>query len=48
LTAEDTNNNLNNNRKNRFHVEIPPSVPEPHRFGGQCSGPSNASSQVKG
>jgi hypothetical protein len=24
LTAEDASNNLNNNRKNRFHVGTPP------------------------
>ena len=31
LTAEDASNNLNNNRKNAFHVEIPPKKPGHNR-----------------
>jgi hypothetical protein len=38
LAAEDASNNLNNNRKNRFHVSIPPKSPEHSRPGSQLAG----------
>jgi hypothetical protein len=37
LTAEDASNNLNNNRKKCFHVEIPPLEPEHNRPGSQLA-----------
>ena len=47
LTAEDASNNLNNNRKNCFHVEIPPREPEQNRPGSQDSGPPYAIRQAQ-
>ena len=35
LAAEDASNNLNDNGKNCFHVEIPPKEPEQNRPGRQ-------------
>ena len=47
LTAEDASNNLNNDRKNCFHVEIPRKEPEQNRPGSHDCGPSNAFSQAE-
>ena len=47
LTAEDASNNLNDDRKNCFHVEIPPKEPEHDRPGSQDSGPSMRSVKLK-
>ena len=47
LTAEDASNNLNNDRKNCFHVEIPPKEPEQNCPGSHDCGPSNAISQAE-
>jgi hypothetical protein len=47
LAAEDASNDLNDNWKNCFHVEIPPKEPEHNRPGRQRFGPSSAISQAK-
>jgi hypothetical protein len=47
LTAENAGNNLNNDRKNCFHVEVPPKLPVHSHPGRQYSGPTNAISQAQ-
>jgi len=47
LTAEDTSNNLNDDRKKCFHVEIPRLEPRHNRLGNQDTGQFSAMSQVQ-